>query len=167
MAAFRAVGAEVLAVARLPGGAEPVDVEVFLGGTLATLPEAVAVLDLGEGGLRDRDEVARMALDRLARDGRGAVLAAQGLGGAEQAQAAGVPAAELLRDLDGAGQDAASIARQLDDAARRAGQSGEAVLLGRLRPDTLDALADWAGGRRAQDVAVAPVSALLAPEPAP
>jgi hypothetical protein len=163
MATWRAAGVEVLALSTLPPNAQPVDVEVFLGASLDALPEAVAVLDPGEGGLHDRNATAAMALSRLAAQGLGAVLPSQGLGGAEQAQALGVPAAEFLRDLDGDGQDAGAIRRQLDDAARRAGQEGGVVLLGRLRPETLDALAEWSGERRAQEVTVAPVSALLAP----
>jgi hypothetical protein len=161
MAAWRAAGVEVLALSTLPPNAQPVDVEVFLGASLAALPEAVAVLDPGEGGLHDRDATAAMALSRLAAAGLGAVLPSQGLGGAEQAQALGVPAAEFLRELEGA--DAGAIRRQLDDAARRAGQTGEAVLLGRLSPETLDALATWSAQRRAQEVTLAPVSALLSP----
>lgn len=162
MAALRAAGLEVLAVATLPPNPRPTDVEVFLGPALDTLPEAVAVLDLGEGGLRSRDATAAMALSRLARAGLGAVLVSGGLGrGAEGAEAAGVPATEILRDLDGAA--AGAILRQLDDAARRARQDGEAVLLARPTPETLQALAAWTREREAQGVAVAPVSAVLAP----
>lgn len=164
MASYRAAGIEVLALARLPAGARPQDVEVFLGGALDLLPEAVAVLDLGEGGLRGRDATAAMALSRLARDGLGAVLAEGGLGrGAEAAEAAGVPAAEILRDLDGAGQDEAAIRRALDDAVRRAAQEGEAVVLGRLGAGTLAAVGAWSREGRAREVTVAPVSAVLAP----
>jgi polysaccharide deacetylase 2 family uncharacterized protein YibQ len=162
MAAFRAAGVEILALAALPTGARPVDAAVAYEGILATLPEAVAVLDLGAGGLGSGSAAAPQALGRLARDGRGAVLAEAGLGTALRAAAqAGVPAAALMRDLDGAGQDGRVIRRFLDDAARRAGQEGNVVLLARLRPETLSALALWAGARRAQEVAVAPVSALL------
>jgi polysaccharide deacetylase 2 family uncharacterized protein YibQ len=163
MAGYRAAGFEVLALAQLPALAQPQDVEVFLAPALATLPEAVAVLDLGAGGLRGRDETARMALSLLSRNGLGAVLVEGGFGGgAQAAEEAGVPAAEILRDLDGAGQDATAIRRQLDDAARRAGQDGEAAVLARLRPDSLEALAAWAADRRAEEVTLAPISALLA-----
>lgn len=162
MEAFRAAGIEVLALGRLPARPQPQDVEVFLGPALGVLSEAVAVLDLGEGGLRTRDATARMALSRLAREGLGAVLVGGGLGrGAEAAEAAGVPAAEILRDLDGEGQDQTAILRQLDDAVRRAGQEGQAVLLARLRPETLQVLSAWTQGGRVNEVAVAPVSAVL------
>lgn len=164
MEALRGAGFEVLALASLPARPQPQDVEVFLGPALDAVPEAVAVLDLGDGGLRGRDSTAQMALSRLSRAGLGAVLVDGGFGGGvEAAEAAGVPAAEILRDLDGAGQDTAAILRQLDDAVRRAGQEGEAVVLARLNPETLQILDAWTREGRAQEVAVAPVSALLKP----
>lgn len=162
MAAYRAAGIEILALAALPPGARPVDPAVVYEGIFATLPEAVAVLDLGEGGLEAGSAAAPAALGRLARDGRGAVLAEEGLGTAlRRAAQAGVPAVALRRDLDGEGQDARVIRRFLDDAAWRAAREGPVVLLARLRPETLEALTLWAGGRRAQEVTVAPVSSLL------
>jgi polysaccharide deacetylase 2 family uncharacterized protein YibQ len=161
MAAYRARGVEVLAVARLPLGARPVDPVASAEAMRQVLPEAVAVLDLGEAGLEAGSATAGPALGWLAREGLGAVLPAGALGTAERAAAAGVPAAAVLRDLDGGGQDAGAVRRFLDDAARRAGQAGEGVVLARVRPETLDALRSWAGGRRAGEVALAPVSAVL------
>jgi hypothetical protein len=162
--ALRAAGIEVLALARLPARPQPQDVEVFLGPALDAVPEAVAVLDLGDGGLRSRDATAQMALSRLARSGLGAVLLEGGFGGGvDAAETAGVPAAEVLRNLDAEGQDTATILRQLDDAVRRAGQEGEAAVLARLNPETLQILEAWAQEGRAAEVALAPVSALLRP----
>ncbi len=164
METLRAAGIEVLALASLPPRPQPQDVEVFLGPALDALPEAVAVLDLGEAGLGNRDATAQMALARLAREGLGAVLIEGGVGGGVAvAEAAGVPAVGILRDLDGAGQDTAAILRQLDDAVRRAGQEGEAVLLARASPGTLQVLDAWIREGRAREVTLAPVSALLRP----
>jgi polysaccharide deacetylase 2 family uncharacterized protein YibQ len=163
-AALRAAGIEVLVLARLPARPQPQDVEVFLGPSLDAVPEAVAVLDLGDGGLQSRDATAQMSLSRLARSGLGAILVDGGFGsGVDAAEAAGVPAAEVLRDLDVTGQDTATILRQLDDAVRRAGQEGEAAVLARLNPETLQILEAWTREGRAAEVALAPVSALLQP----
>ena len=164
LAVYRAAGIEALLVASLPDGALPQDAAVFLEGGLRELPETVALLDLGQGGLNARNATASMGLSMAARDGRGVVLVPQGFNaGLAAAQIAGIPAAEIQRDLDGEGQDAMAIRRGLDDAVRRAGQEGEVVLLGRIRPGTLDAVTEWTSQGRAQEVTVAPVSALLAP----
>ncbi|NAZ36387.1 divergent polysaccharide deacetylase family protein [Rubellimicrobium sp. CFH 75288] len=162
MAAYRAAGVEVLALAELPARAQPSDAAVAYEAMLATLPEAVAVLDLGGGGLAQSGGAGSVALDRLAERGLGLVLAPAGLGGAERAaEAAGVPATTILRDLDANGQDDRVIRRFLDDSARRAGLDGSAVVLARVRAETLTALSLWAGARRAAEVSVAPVSAVL------
>ena len=164
LAAYRDAGIEALLVASLPDGALPQDAAVFLEGGLRELPETVALLDLGQGGLNARNATASMGLSMAAREGRGVVLVSQGFNaGLAAAQGAGIPAAGIQRDLDGEGQDATAIRRGLDDAVRRAGQEGGVVLLGRVRPQTLDAVTEWTSQGRAQEVTVAPVSALLAP----
>jgi hypothetical protein len=165
LAAYRAKGIEALVLAELPTAAQPVDVEVFLGAALDELPDTVAVLDLGQGGLGGSDATAQMGMSRVARDGRGLVLGNRGFrSGLELAGREGVPAAEVLRDLDGQGQDGAAIRRGLDDAVRRAGQEGRAVVVARATPDTLAALGEWSLEGRAQEVTVAPVSAVLGAE---
>lgn len=161
----RAAGFEVLALARLPTGAQPTDVAVVLEGVFAVLPEAIGILDAGEGGIQANSAIADQTMDRLARDGRGLVVMPQGLNMAlRSAGAAGVPGVVILRDLDAEGQDAAAIRRQLDQAAFTARRDGSAVLLARLRPDTLSALLLWGSSDQAGQVAVVPVSArLMAP----
>jgi polysaccharide deacetylase 2 family uncharacterized protein YibQ len=77
------------------------------------------------------------------------------------AEAAGVPAGVIYRDLDAEGQDARVIRRFLDQAAFRARQQSGVVLVGRVRPDTLSALILWGSANRAGDVTLAPVSAVL------
>lgn len=162
MRAYRAAGFEVLALARLPVGAQPTDVEVTLEAAFATLPEAIGLLDAGEGGLQANSAITTQAMARLANDGRGLVTEAQGLNMAVRAAAdAGVPAGTIYRDLDSDGQDAATIRRFLDQAAFRARQDGGVILLARLRPDTLSALILWGGANRAGQVVLAPVSVLL------
>ncbi len=164
MDSYRAAGIEVLALARLPQGARPADVEVTFESVFATLPEAVGVLDAGEGGLQADSSVTDQAMGRFAADGRGVVTLDEGLNMAlRAATAAGVPAATIYRDLDGEGQDIAVIRRFLDQAAFRARQTSGVILLGRVRADTLSALTLWGDQSRAEQVAVAPVSAVLLP----
>jgi polysaccharide deacetylase 2 family uncharacterized protein YibQ len=139
-----------------------VDAAVFLGDALGRLPETVAVLDLGEGGLAGRDATAQMAMSLVGQEGRGLLLGADRLGaGLALAEREGIAAAEVLRDLDGEGQDGAAIRRGLDDAVRRAGQEGQAVVLGRVKAETLAALVGWSGEGRVEEVTVAPVSGVL------
>ena len=161
MAAYRAAGIEVLALARLPEGAAPTDVAVVIEATFAALPETVGLLDAGEGQLQVSADLADVAMSDLSDTGRGVVTVSQGLNTAlRAADRAGVPGALVYRDLDGEGQDATVIRRFLDQAAFRARQTGEVVLMGRVRPDTLSALALWGQSDRADQVALAPITAI-------
>ena len=74
----------------------------------------------------------------------------------------GVPALPVFRDFDGAGQTPTVMRRFLDQAAFRARQEGGVIMLGRVRPDTISALLLWGLQDRANRVALAPVSAVLA-----
>lgn len=162
MAAYRAAGLEVAAVVNLPRGAAPSDVEIAFVAYFAALPEAVLVLDSGEGGLQTDIDVTRQAMEILAADGRGLVTVSQGLNQAlREAERAQVPAAVIYRDLDNEDQDAQVIRRFLDQAAFQARKESGVVLLGRLRPNTISALILWGTANRAGQVSVAPVSAVL------
>ena len=162
MRAYRARGIEVLAIATLPQGAEPSDVEVTLEAAFASLPEAVGLIDLGNGQVQSSAAVTGQTLARLAADGRGLVVFSDGLNPALRAAAtAGVPAVEVARDLDGNGQDAGTIRRFLDNAAFQARQDSGIVLLARLRPETISALILWGAENRAGQVALAPISGTL------
>jgi hypothetical protein len=158
-AAWRAAGVEVMVIAGLPEGAAPVDVAVTFEAVFALIPEAVGVIDTGAGGLQVDRAVTEQAMARLAADGRGAVVPGGGLNMAARAAAeAGVPLATIYRDIDG---DAAGIRRQLDQAAFRARQDSGVVLVGQVRAETLSALMLWGAEQAAEQVAVAPVSAIL------
>lgn len=159
---YRARGIEVLAIATLPQGAQPSDVEVTLESAFASLPDAVGLIDLGNGQVQSSGAVTEQILARLSADGRGLVLVSNGLNPALRAAAtAGVPAAEVTRDLDGNGQDAGTIRRFLDNAAFQARQDSGIVLLARLRPETISALILWGAENRAGQVTLAPVSGTL------
>lgn len=162
---YRASGFEIAVLAKLPEGALPSDVEVNFQSVFAMLPETVAVLDVGEGGLQTDRDVTQQAMDILASQGRGYISVSQGLNMAGRAaEAAGVPAAEIYRDLDVDGQDARIVRRFVDQAAFRARQESGVVLVGRVRPDTISALILWGTANSDNQVAIVPVSAILTAE---
>lgn len=162
MAAYRAAGVEVVVLARMPEGARSSDVEVTLGAVFATLPETIAVLDIGNGGLQQDADVTAQAMDILAAGGRGFLTASQGLNMASRAaERADVPAAVIYRDLDADGQDARVIRRFVDQAAFQARRESGVVLVGRVRPDTISALILWGAANQDAQVALVPVSAVL------
>ena len=162
MASYRADGFEVAALAKLPEGAQPSDVEVTFESVFGTLPDSIAVLDAGGGGLQSDRAVTEQAMDILASQGRGFINASQGLNMAGRAaEAAGVPSAVIFRDLDSDDQDARVVRRFIDQAAFRARQDSGVVLVGRVRPDTISALILWGTANQDETVAVVPVSAVL------
>lgn len=162
IASYRAQGIEVMAIASLPEGALPSDVEVTLEAAFGTLAESIGLLDAGAGGLQSDRSVTEQAMARLAQDGRGFITKSQGLNMAlRSAEAAGVPASVIYRDLDSEDQDARVIRRFLDQAAFRARQQSGVVMVGRVRADTISALTLWGTANRAGQVSLAPVSAVL------
>ncbi|MFA8385562.1 MAG: divergent polysaccharide deacetylase family protein [Pelagibaca sp.] len=162
MTAYRALGYEVAALVGLPAAAQPSDVEQILGGAIAAVPEAVALIEAPEGGLQADRSVTEQATRFAADSGHGLVFLPNGLNTAQAiAQRETVPALSILRDFDGEGQDARTKRRFLDGAAFRARRDGAVVMLGRLTPDTLSALVLWSLQDRASSVAMVPVSTLL------
>ena len=162
MAAYRALGYEVAALVALPAAAQPTDVEQILGGAVAAVPEAVALIEAPGGGLQADRGVTEQAASFAADSGHGLVFLPNGLNTAQAiAQREAVPALSILRDFDGEGQDARTKRRFLDGAAFRARQDGAVVMLGRLTPDTLSALVLWGLQDRASSVSMVPVSTLL------
>lgn len=161
MAAYRAAGIEVLALARLPEGAAVTDVAVAMEGARAALPEAVGLVDTGAGGLQGGREVTAQVMARLAAEGMGVVLPGGGIGGAAAAATeAGVPVAEIWREIPPEA-DAAAIRRLLDQGAFRARQDSGVVLVGEVGAETVSALMLWGATRAAEQVALAPVSVIL------
>ena len=162
MQTYRADGFEVLAMAKLPDGALPTDVEVTFESVFSNLPETIGVLDIGSGGLQSDRAVTEQAMDILSTQGRGFVTVSQGLNMAGRAaEQAGVPAAVVFRDLDVDNQDARVVRRFVDQAAFRARQESGVVLVGRVRPDTISALILWGTANQEDQIAVVPVSAVL------
>lgn len=162
MASYRDAGFETIAIVNLPQGATTQDVAVGFEATFAQLPETVAILDSGIGGLPNDPGALRQAMALLSEDGRGFISVSKGLNPAErEAARAEVSAAIVYRDLDSDGQDARVIRRFLDQAAFRSRQESGVVLLARMRPETISALILWGTGNRAEQVAMAPASAVL------
>ena len=162
MERYRAEGFEVLAMLDLPAGARASDAEVSVAAALNGLPTVIGVLEgLGEG-LQGSREVADQVTGILRASGHGLVTQSRGLNSMPKlAVKDGVPAAPVFRDFDSQGQSARVIRRFLDQAAFKAGQEGGVIMLGRLRPETIEALLVWGLADRAGSVALAPVSAVL------
>ncbi len=160
-AAYRAAGFEILTIANLPSGAQPVDAEVILEAAFSAIPEAIGMIDTGDGGL-GAGNLTNQVMAALAAEGRGFVTVSRGLNAALRvAEQAEVPASVIFRDLDAEDQEAQVIRRFLDQAAFRARQDSGVVMLGRVRPDTISALILWGTANRAGQVALVPVSAVL------
>ncbi len=161
-AAFRAQGAEVLAMTDVTAAALPADVEVLLAGALDAVPEAIGVLEGAETGLQSSREISEQAAAKLGASGHGIVFRAKGLNTAQQlALRQGTPAVTVFRDFDSAGQNPTTIRRFLNQAAFRAARQDGVVMLGHLRSDTIKALLLWGLQDRASQVALVPVSAVL------
>ncbi|MHA6344123.1 divergent polysaccharide deacetylase family protein [Roseivivax sp. CAU 1761] len=162
MAGYRAHGFEVMALAAAPKGARADDIDAVLDGAVAAVPEAVALLEAPDLALQEAPSGGGRALDWLGRSGHGVVALAGGLDTlADAAGKAGVPAATVFRELGRDGEAPRVQRRILDQAAFRARQTGSAVVVGRLRADTLSALVLWGLANRDDAVAVTPISALL------
>ncbi|KAA9009128.1 divergent polysaccharide deacetylase family protein [Histidinibacterium aquaticum] len=163
--AYRAAGAEIGVLAEIPAGATPQDIEVIIEAVFRTVPEAAMLVDTGSAGLSGGDALEQI-MTALSAEGRGYITKAQGLGTALRfAETAGVPAAEVSRDLDAEGQEARVIRRFLEQAAFRARQEDTGtIVLARMRPDTISALILWGTAMQDGDIVPGPASALLLPQ---
>ena len=159
---YRDAGFEVAVMVDFPVGARPSDVEITLGSVFAELTDAVALIDTGESGLQADRDVIEQAMAVLAADGRGFLTISRGLNTAlRAADDLGVPATTIYRDIDPEWHSARVINRFLDQSAFRARQQSGVVLFGRIRPNTLSALKSWSRSSRAEQIAIAPLSAVL------
>ncbi|MFN3645989.1 MAG: divergent polysaccharide deacetylase family protein [Gemmobacter sp.] len=161
---WRAAGQEVaLLASALPARGRPGDYEVALEALGSAFPQALALVDPATGGLQGDRSAAAALVPALQARGFGLVTWDRGLNAADQvARREGLPAATIFRDLDAAGEAVPVMRRYLDRAAFKAQQDGLAVVIGRLRPETVTALLEWALEGRASQLALAPVSAVLA-----
>lgn len=162
MIRFRRAGSEVVALAPLPAGAKPSDVEVTFAQYLSDMSEVVGFMDTRDAGFQTGRLVATQVTQILAEHGLGMITYSRGLNSAIQvSERQGVPAQLVFREFDNDGQEADDIKRFMDQAAFRAGQQSGVILVGHNRPETVKALLEWGLGNRAETVALAPVSVVL------
>ncbi|PZX14699.1 divergent polysaccharide deacetylase family protein [Celeribacter halophilus] len=160
--AYRDKGLEVLSMISLPDGATPQDAAVILSEAANLVPVSIGFLDVPSASFQASRQVAAQVVATAQESGRGLVTFPHGLNSLEQeAKRAKAPAALVFRDFDGRSQDVAAMKRFLDQAAFQAGTGKTVVLLGRSKPDTIQALAEWSLGNRAATVTMVPLSYLL------
>lgn len=162
-AIYRAAGQEVVMSATgIPAGATAADLEQTFQAHAAALPEAVAVIDLAEGGLGEDRPLATLAVPVIQAQGRGLITYDQGLNAGDQvARRADMPAATVFRRLDAEDEAKPVIRRYLDRAAFKAAQDGQVMVIGTTRPETVAAILEWTVEGRATTVSLAPASAVL------
>ena len=162
MRRYREAGYEVLALASLPEGATPADLETAAQAWAEALPEAVAIMERPPHQLQAGREVGEQMASILSDTGRGLLLYPEGLNTARKlASRRGVPAASVFRDLDGEDQAGTVVRRFLDHSAFKATAEGSVILVARPRTETFEALLLWGLADRASRVALAPVSHAL------
>ncbi|WP_417245532.1 divergent polysaccharide deacetylase family protein [Celeribacter sp.] len=160
--AYRDKGMEVLSMISLPDGATPQDAAVIMSEAANLVPVSIGFLDVPSASFQASRQVAAQVVASAQESGRGLVTFPHGLNSLEQeAKRAKAPAALVFRDFDGRSQDVAAMKRFLDQAAFQAGTGKTVVLLGRSKPDTIQALAEWSLGNRAATVTMVPLSYLL------
>jgi polysaccharide deacetylase 2 family uncharacterized protein YibQ len=161
---YRDAGLEVAILTPLPEGATPADVEVAFQSYFASLPQAVAVLDVPGAVLQESRPRAAQVVEILAATGHGLITYEKGLNtGLQVASQGGVPARTIFRNIDNGTHDVAAMKRFLDQAAFKVRQDGSIILIAEARAETMTALAEWSLGTRGAEVTFAPVSAVLQP----
>jgi len=162
-AQYRAAGFEVVLLAEgFDTTGDEAGAAALLRAGFEVLPEAVAVLDSASAPIQSNRPVLESVVAVLAETGHGLIAYPRGLNVAEQtATRATVPAETLFREIDQERERATVITRYLDRAAFAAGQEGRVIVVGHTYSDTVTALFSWALGSRSENVALAPVSAVL------
>ncbi|NYS25775.1 divergent polysaccharide deacetylase family protein [Rhodobacteraceae bacterium 2376] len=163
-AAYRAAGMELLILASaLPTRATASDLEITFENHFATIPEAVGVIDLPEGGFQSDTRLAQLVVPVLERDGHALVSFARGLNPAARiAAGSGLAQGQVYRVLDDDDQSIFVIRRFLDRAVFEAGREGSVIVLGHAEsPETLPGILSWRMEGRADEVTLVPVSAAL------
>ena len=157
-AAWRDAGQEVAVIGwgdALPQGAEARLEEIARRwpGALALVEDATRPLSDGQvedvaGALR----AAGLGLVMHDRERDEAALAAR---------REGLASGRIFRDLDGQQESVPVIRRYLDRAAFKAREDGSVIVMGRMRPQTVQAVLEWALDGKASGLALAPLSAVL------
>ncbi len=161
--AYRAAGREVVMLATgIPEGAAASDIAVTFQSNAEVLPEAVAVLDIEQGGFQGNRPLATMVVPAIKDQGRAVITWDQGLNAGDQvARREAVPAGVVFRRVDDGASDIAAIRRNLDKAAFKAGQVGRVIVVADAGATSLAALVVWVLEGRGAELAIAPVTAAL------
>jgi len=162
-APYVAAGQEVAMLAlAIPQDATAASLDVIFAAHAAALPQAVAVVDLPEGGFQDSGPLATRVIPIIKGQGRGLLTYDSGLNAAAQiARREGLRGGTILRRTDSKGQAADDIGRVLDSAVIRAAQEGRIAVAAEATPATMAALLEWTGQGRAATVALAPATAVM------
>lgn len=159
-ARYRAAGREVVLIPNLPPRATAGDVAQSMQINLTDFPEAVAMME-DPAAETSRDGLQQL-VEIVSETGHGFVSFPRGLNTAQRmAEARGVPAALVARDLGNGEGPFGALARSLDQAGFRARQGDAAILSAKVHPNTLRALEEWAEDLNPAEVSLAPVSAAL------
>jgi polysaccharide deacetylase 2 family uncharacterized protein YibQ len=167
MQLLRDLNQEVIAMVGLPLEASATDTEITLASVLNLLPNTIAIMERDEGALQVSRDANAHVPEVLARTGHGVLVYEKGLTSIlRAAEKMNLPSAAIYKDLDGEGQNERTIRRFLDGAMMRASNTNEkgAIVVARLKPDTISALLMWSFQDRASRVAIVPVSQRLKAE---
>ena len=162
-APYIAAGQEVAMLASaIPAGATAADLEVTFAAHAAALPQAIAVVDLAEGGFQGNRPLATQVIPIIQGQGRGLLTYDAGLNAADQvARRDQLRAGTIFRRIDPEGEPVSDIRRVLDRAAFKAAQEGRVAVVGEAAPATVAALLEWTVEGRAAAVALAPATAVM------
>ena len=142
--------------------AKPEDLAGHLADMEAKLPRSVGLIDRPAAMVQSDPAVAKAVIAQLKTQGLGLVTYDSGLNTTDKlAQQAGVKSGTVFRLLDGNHENGATIKRYLDRAELEAGQNGTVIVVGHTYSETVTALFSWAISRKAANVALSPVSAVL------
>ena len=162
--AARGRGQEVVVIPAVPEGAAATDVAQSLQASADLLSQAVAVMDSPQGRLDLNGDALDELIAEIRQSGHGLVTYPHGSGFNMPLQVArreGAVASVFFRDIDAAGQGVVVVKRFLENSVSNARRLGSVIVLARNRPETVQALAEFALVSRESNVVFAPLSAVL------
>ena len=160
--AWRAAGAEIVAIPSLPAGAAGTGPLALFDATFDALPQAATIMAGSAQGFAGGPMAADEIAATLAETGHGLILrSGTSAPLAQAAERAGVPTAGIFRRVDGSGRDGRAVGRFLDQAAFEARNRGAVVVIADNSPETAEGLERFLESSRADSVVLVPVSAIL------
>ncbi len=159
---FSAAGIEVAVTGDAPLGADISSIESAYLSYVNAVPTAVAVVGGQALGLRGGAARLSSLRSEFLETGHGYLaLSSAAASEVRRARTAGIPAATVYSDLDAENRSAVVMRRFIDQAAFKSRKEGIVILLARLSPDTLVALATWGQKDRSSTHNIAPLSSAL------